>query len=192
MASGAAHNPVTTIDEALLVARAKRDRDAFAPLYLSYFDRIYGYSYRRLGNPDEAADATSAIFARALASLASCREDSFRSWLFAIAHNVLVDLYRTRRRTDPLEGAMEIHDRDPSPEDAAIAGERTRTVGALLAQLAPDQRRVLELRLAGLTSKEIGTVLGKHPNAIDQLQYRAVQRLRSLTGTAGALLEGLR
>jgi len=36
-------NPVTTIDETMLVARAKRDRNAFAPLYIAYFDRVYAY-----------------------------------------------------------------------------------------------------------------------------------------------------
>jgi RNA polymerase sigma-70 factor (ECF subfamily) len=187
-----AHNPVTTIDEAMLVAQAKRDRDAFAPLYLAYFDRVHAYCYRRLGNPEDAADATSAIFARVLASIATCRNESFRSWLFAIAHNTLIDQYRTRHGADPLDGAMDIHDQAPSPEDNALAEEQTRTVTALLAQLPPEQRQVLELRLAGLTSREIGMVLGKQPNAIDQMQYRAVQRLRSLTGAARLSLEGLR
>ena len=112
--------------------------------------------------------------------------------LNAIAHNVLIDLYRARYGAGPLDDAMELQDQAPSPEDAAIAGERARTVTALLDQLSLEQRQVLELRLAGLTSREIGEVLGKHPNAIDQLQYRAVRRLRALTGTRGALLEGLR
>ena len=192
MASGAAHNPVTTIDEALLVGRAKHDRDAFAPLYIAYFDRVHAYCYRRLGNPEEAADATSAIFARALGAIGSCQEASFRSWLFAIAHNVLTDHYRQQRGEQPLDEALIVLDRDPSPEDTAIAWETTRTVSALLDQLSPDQRQVLELRLAGLTSREIGEVLGKQPNAVDQMQHRAVQRLRSLTGTSRTLLEGLR
>jgi RNA polymerase sigma factor (sigma-70 family) len=65
-------------------------------------------------------------------------------------------------------------------------------VAALLARLPSDQRHVLELRLAGLSSKEIGTILGKNSNAIDQAQYRAVQRLRQLTGTADPAMEGLR
>src|SRR5688572_21893459 len=130
MGPGQADNPVTTIDEALLVARAKHDREAFAPLYLTYFDRVYAYSYRRLGNPDEAADATSSIFSRALAALPSCRDDGFRSWLFAIAHNVLIDLYRSRQEANPLDAALAVHDRAPLPEEAAIARETTRTVSA--------------------------------------------------------------
>jgi DNA-directed RNA polymerase specialized sigma24 family protein len=41
---------------------------------------------------------------------------------------------------------------------------------------------VMELRLAGLTSREIGEVLGKLPNAVDQAQFRAMTRLKLLAG----------
>jgi RNA polymerase sigma-70 factor (ECF subfamily) len=185
-------NPVTTIDEAMVVAQAKRDRDAFAPLYITYFDRVYAYCYRRLGDPDDAADATSSIFARALESLSSCREASFRPWLFAIAHNILTDLFRGRRINQPLDDRLQLPDNSPSPEDGAIASETSRSVALLLSQLSADQRQVLDLRLAGLTSKEIGEIVGKHPNAVDQAQFRAIQRLRTLAGTPKPALEGLR
>ena len=46
--------------------------------------------------------------------------------------------------------------------------------------MAPDQRRVLELRLAGLTTAEIGAALGRNPGAIRAVQHRAVKRLRHL------------
>lgn len=192
MGDSQAVNPVITIDEAMLVARAKRDRDAFAPLYITYFDLVYAYCYRRLGNQEEAADATSSIFSRAMESLASCRDATFRSWLFAIAHNILTDLYRGRRFEQSLDDKLQLHDRGPSPEDVAITHETTRSVAALLSRLPPDQCRVLELRLVGLTSKEIGVVLGKGPNAVDQAQFRAVSRLRLLTGHSGSVMEGLR
>jgi RNA polymerase sigma-70 factor, ECF subfamily len=184
-----AGTPAAHTDEATEVARAKRDRQAFALLYLRYFDRVYAYCYRRLGTADEAADATSLVFARALAALPSCREDAFRSWLFAIAHNVLADQYRSRRLDRPLDDALELADRGPSPEDAAIADEARAIVTRLLSELPADQRNVLELRLAGLTSKEIGDVLGKQANAVDQAQFRAMTRLRVLTAGSGSWTE---
>ena len=192
MADRKADNPATTIDEAMWVVRARHDREAFAPLYLAYFDRVHAYCYRRLGNPEEAADATSTIFSRALGALQGCNESTFRSWLFAIAHNVLTDLYRSRHPEHRLDDALAVPGREPSPEEAALAQETRHTVSTLLAQLAPDQRSVLELRLAGLTSREIGVILNKHPNAVDQAQFRAMQRLRSLVANGQPFLEGLR
>ncbi len=183
-------NPIQADDEKVLVARAVGNPEAFAPLYLRYFDRIHAYCYRRLGTPEEAADVTSIVFSRALASLRAFRGDSFRSWLFAIAHNALADHYRDRRPERSLDAAVWLRDRHPSPEDEAIAHEAQRTVSSLLAELPEEQRHVVELRLAGLTSKEVGAVLGKHANAIDQAQYRAMTRLRVLAARAGSGMEG--
>jgi len=172
---------VTTVeDETELVALAQRDRRAFAPLYTRYFDPVYRYCYRRLGSPETAADATSQTFAKALAALPTCRAETFRSWLFAIAHNVLTDGFRTNRFDQPLENAVEVVDAAPSPEDLAVVAEERSTLQELLVRLPPEQRRILELRLAGLTSKEIAAALGRTPNAIDQAQFRAVSRLRAL------------
>ena len=182
-------HPTGTTEEATQVAHAKRDRQAFAPLYLNNFDRVYAYCFRRLGNAEEAADVTSLVFARALGALSSCREHAFRSWLFSIAHNALADQYRSRRADQSLDEALELPDRGPTPEEALIEAETKSTVALLLAELTDDQRHVLELRLAGLTGKEIGDVLDKHPNAIDQIQFRAMTRLRTMTGSGGSRTE---
>ena len=80
----------------------------------------------------------------------------------------------------------------PSPEDLAVGAEERGRVGRLLDQLLPDQRRILELRLAGLTSKEIAAALGRTPNAVDQAQFRALSRLRTLLSAAERGPEGSR
>jgi RNA polymerase sigma-70 factor (ECF subfamily) len=58
--------------------------------------------------------------------------------------------------------------------------EERRSLRALLDRLTPDQREVVELRLAGLKAVEIAATVGKDRNAVDALQFRAVARLRSL------------
>src|SRR5688572_30325296 len=125
-------------DEGELVALAQRDRRAFAPLYTRYFDPVYRYCYRRLGTPEAAADATSQTFAKALAALPSCRAETFRSWLFAIAHNVLTDGFRTNRFDQPLDEVAEVVDVAPSPEDLAVVAEERSTLDGLLVQLQPE------------------------------------------------------
>jgi len=166
--------------EAAQVARAQADPTAFAPLYATYFDPIYRYCARRLGSHDAAADATSAVFANALAALPAYRDGSFRAWLFAIAHNVVTNLHRADRPQHALTDALHIADGAPSPEELAVAGDERRSLGALLAQLPPEQRRVVELRLAGLTGPEIGQLLGRSHGAIKVAQFRAMARLRDL------------
>ncbi len=171
-------------DDDALVRAAQRDRQAFAPLYARYAEPVYRYCYRRLGDPDAAADTASQVFAKALIALPGCRADAFRSWLFAIAHNVLVDRYRAHRDDQPLEAASLILDTAPSPEDQALAAEARREIVLLLAQLPPEQRRVVELRLAGLNGAEIAAALGRSRASVDTLQFRAMARLRTLLGVA--------
>lgn len=184
--------PIAMTDgEDVLVARAQRDPRAFAPLYDRYFDAVYRYCYHRLGSWEAAEDAASLVFTNALAALPRYRprEDpgSFRGWLFAIAHNVVANShrYRARHPARPLTAAIEVRDAAPSPEEAALAGEAHRTVWALLEQLPDDQRRLLELRLAGLTDAEIARVLGRSHGAVRASQFRAVTRLRGLMGVGG-------
>ena len=171
-------------DDAVLVARAKADPRAFAALYRRYVDGVYRYCYRRLGSREAAEDATAAVFARALAALPTCREGSFRGWLFAIAHNAIVGEFRQRaaRPERGLDEAEAVIDPGDGPEAAALAAEARESVLGLLPRLPEEQRRVLELRLAGLSGPEIGHALGRSHGSVRVAQYRAIRRLRALLG----------
>lgn len=175
-------------EDAQVVALAKRDPRAFAPLYDRYFDPVYRYCYRRLGDREAAADATAQVFAKALAALPRYREDapSFRSWLFAIAHNVITDDLRARRPVAPMDAAAHVAATGPSPEDMVLTDEAGGTVRALLAMLPADQRQILELRLAGLTGPEIAAALGRSLGAVKIAQVRAFARMRAALEPVGA------
>jgi RNA polymerase sigma factor (sigma-70 family) len=103
---------------------------------------------------------------------------------------VLIDHARAWRFDAPLAAAELVIDSAPSPEDAAIAGERWAEVSRLLHLLSPDQRHVVELRLAGLRSHEIGAVLGRSRGAVDAIQSRALARLRELLDPRLVATEG--
>ena len=182
--SGSGPPATDEVEEAALIAAAKADRRAFAPLYRRYVNPIYRYCYRRLGGREAAEDATSLVFARALAALPSCREESFRSWLFAIAHNVIANDIRAARPQQPLADAALLVDAAAGPEALAIAGEARATVLDVLPHLPDDQRRVLELRLARLRGPEIAAALGRSHGSVRVAQSRAVARLRTLLGEA--------
>lgn len=163
-----------------LVTAAQRDLRAFAPLYEKYFDGIYGYCLRSLRDSEAAADATSQTFAKALNALPRYKAWSFRSWLFAIAHNVIVDAVRRRKPTAPIEAAGEISDRSPGPEDVYLSLESQHSIARLLSELTNDQRQVVELRMAGLSGQEIADVMDSSVGAVKALQFRAYTRLRKL------------
>jgi RNA polymerase sigma-70 factor (ECF subfamily) len=167
-----------------LAVAAKRDRAAFGVLYDRYVERVDGYCYRRLQTPQDAEDATSQVFTSALAALPRYRDDgpSFGAWLFAIAHNLVVDELRSRRVARRAFALVD--DVMPGPEEQAIVAADARELRALLARLPEEQAQLIELRLAGLTDKEIAFVLGRSYGAVRSAQHRAIRRLRELFGIA--------
>ncbi len=100
----------TLATEAEIIEAVQADREAFALLYRRHVSQVYRYCYCRLGNREAAEDATSAVFTKALIALPRYRGGSFRAWLFAIAQNVVVDDYRSRRPVQPLAAAADLVD----------------------------------------------------------------------------------
>lgn len=181
-------------DEAL-AALACSSPAAFAPLYERYADPIYRYCYRRLRNPEHAADVTSQIFLRALAALPrfDARIDpegggTFRSWLYTIARRMVVDAWRRERPAVSFEAAGladRLVDRGKSPEEHAVAGDELAALDRALDRLTEQQRQIVELRLAGLRGPEIARVLGIKPQAVKSAHFRAFHRLRALLTEEG-------
>ncbi|QKG56963.1 sigma-70 family RNA polymerase sigma factor [Hymenobacter sp. BRD128] len=64
-----------------------------------YGPELYRFAYRRVADPDAAAELVQETFLSALAARASFRgEASERSWLFVILRRKLVDFYRQQAR----------------------------------------------------------------------------------------------
>lgn len=165
---------VTVLDTAPLQTAA------FTRLYSDFFDPIYWYCRGRLRDATAAEDATSTVFTRALAAGPRYDDPSLRSWLFAIAHNVVANAFRAARPEASLESAWDLPDPVSHLEDTVIAAdERDRLLDALR-QLPEDQRRVVELRMAGFTGPEIAQQLKRSHGAIKMLQLRAFAGLRDV------------
>jgi RNA polymerase sigma-70 factor (ECF subfamily) len=166
-----------------LVDRAARhDPDAWEALYRRAYRPLFGFARRRLFDDKAAEDAVSETMARALDNIErfTWRGGGFDAWLWGIARNVVRELQRSRHRTLRL-----VHEDRPStdrsPEDHAVAGAETAAMRTAFGRLDPHERELLELRIhAGLSSDEVGQLLGKRPGAVRMGQARALQRLRTI------------
>lgn len=180
-------------DDLDLLRRAQRDPLAFAPLYQRYATSVYRYCYRQTTDPDAASDLTAHIFTKALEALprfqprtastpnSTANGSTFRSWLFSIAHNAIIDWRRKERPSVPLDDQHHgVADPDAGPEARAVHQDELGHLIAALDHLPETHRTIIELRLAGLTSAEIGETLGMSRAAVKSAQTRAYARLRDL------------
>lgn len=69
-------------------------------LIQKYYDEIYIYVYRQTGNKEDSLDLTQEIFIAVLRSISNYQSDkaSFRTWLYRIATNKIIDTLTGVRR----------------------------------------------------------------------------------------------
>jgi RNA polymerase sigma factor (sigma-70 family) len=187
---GAHVSSVTEGDEfsRLLDAASRGDERAWDRLLRDLIGPLRGYlRLRGAAEPDDLVNETLLRTARHLRRFRG-DEEGFRSWVFTIAHHLLVDDRRRRRRRPAhvgLEAEMEGDASLPTAVDDLDSAWTLTDLRALVAQLTPDQRDVVLLRVVGgFSVAEVATIVGKEPNAIKQLQHRGVHSLRRMLEAA--------
>ncbi len=170
-----------------LVRRAQEgDTESFAGLYEHFYDKIFRYLVFKTGSSVDAEDVTEEVFLRMLESISSFswRGFPFSSWLFRIAHNLVVDYYRKkgRQKTVPMEDASGVIGASSYDLDSGLDLKLSmQGVYAAMQGLSKLQREVINLRFAGgLSLKETAESMGKKENAIKALQHAGIKKLRSV------------
>ena len=166
-----------------------REPWACRQLYDRYAGRVFGYL--RAQGAHEPEDLTNEVFLRVFDRLSQFTGDepNFRSWLFTIAHRILVDDVRRRQRrpqTTALRSEVESHSTG-DVEHEALANFGAEWADALLGSLPPDQRAVIALRVcADLSLEQVAEIVGKRVGAVKSLQHRALESLRRRCGEVSA------
>jgi RNA polymerase sigma-70 factor (ECF subfamily) len=170
-----------TVEDAVLVRAARRDPAAFAALYRRYVTPIYRYLYSRVGNAADAEDLTARTFVAALEGLPGYHErGNFAAWLFTIARNKASDHHRQQHTHLPLDEALDGPDNGENPMTTMMRKETLQRLAALVAQLEEDKQELLRLRFtAGLTYRQIGTILGRSEGAVKMSMRRLLHRLEA-------------
>jgi len=163
-------------DERLVIEAAKMDPRRFAELYEQNFDRVYAFVARRAGGRAEAEDLTAEVFHHALANLGrfQWRGIPFAAWLLQIARNALADRWQRAARE---HGEPAPETGDPGTQAEA---ERRALLTELMGRLPDDQQRVIRERFIEQKSiREIARALSRSEGAVKQLQFRALESLRT-------------
>ena len=178
------------LDERDLLERS-RDGDvtAFETIVRAHQAMALRVAYLVVRDHAEAEDVTQEAFVRAYRGLGRFDLDRpFRPWLLRIVRNQALNKVRGRRRHETLalraERELSVSgDATPSPETAAIHGERRRAVLGSLASLPHKQRAVIEHRyLLDLSEAETAAILGIPIGTVKSRAHRGLATLRHELG----------
>lgn len=172
-------------DESLLIRARAFDAQALGQIYDAYFERLYRYAYRFVGDVDSAQDVAAETLRRLLEALrAGSTPRHLSGWLYRVAHNLAMDQHRQRPEGGlvALEPDHDLAD-DVDTEADSERGFARREVRQALAKLTPEQQKVVVLKFVeGYSNAEVGALMDKPEGAIKSLQHRALAALkRALT-----------
>jgi RNA polymerase sigma-70 factor, ECF subfamily len=169
-----------------LVKEAKNgSAEAFGELYERYAAPVFRFLYAQLENNMDAEDIAEEVFLKAWKALPQFRDRGtpFSAFIFRIAHNTLMDHYRSRSRPDRFADLekQNLADPQPQPFEQVMTKIDHQELRQTLLKLREDYRTVLVARyISDLSPEEIAQMMGRSHGAVRVLQHRALSALRKL------------
>jgi RNA polymerase sigma factor (sigma-70 family) len=163
------------------------DSHDFVAVYDEHVWDVYGFLGYRLSSRDEVEDLVQATFERALRAWNRFDPEraSARTWLLAIAQNLLIDHYRRGSRTaeEPLAegelGEAQLGSYEDFDARLGLAPE----LEAALGELNERERELIALRFGGdLNGPEIAELTGLSLANVQQILSRSLRRMRAALG----------
>ena len=176
-------------DEALMLAYAAGDARAFDLLYERHKGPLYRYFTRQLPEA-EANDCFQALWEKLIGNRDRYRaESAFKSYLFTIAHNVLMDHFRRQGRIGPDSGSDPdslSHDA-AGPESEHERGELIDKLHGLIRSLPIHQRDAWLLRQeTTFSTADIARVTGTSEEGVkSRLRYAREKLKQGMARYAG-------
>lgn len=176
-------------DETLVTQVAQGNAAALEILYDRYAPRVLAISLKIMGDRAQAEDILQETFWRVWQNAATyqAQRGPFAGWLFRIARNLAIDVYR-RRSARPqyaaaTEGSEGLLEETPDPDSNVAEEAQTllvnRQIRSALASLPGAQRQVIEMAyFHGMTRQEIAEATGEALGTIHTRARLALQKLR--------------
>ena len=167
-----------------MLAYAKGDSSAFERLYRKHKDALYRFFLRQSGNQALAEELYQEVWLRVIKARDSYEQKAkFTTWLYRIAHNILIDHYRKPQteKDDEFE-AESIPDNAANDPEVILSGqEKIQRFRTQLENLPKEQLEVFLLKEeAGLSLEEIALTVGESKETVKSRLRYAIKKLRQL------------
>ncbi len=156
----------------------------FAALFDTHYSRLYAYIRSQVADRETAEDLTAVAFERAFSRSHSydSAKGSFATWLFRIAHNLIVNHYAATSRRPivyELDETAQISAIVLSPEQQLLRQEQYQILSETLATLPERDQKIIQLKFFGrLTNREIAEILELKEKTVSVIILRALQKLK--------------
>jgi RNA polymerase sigma-70 factor (ECF subfamily) len=176
--------PAARSDEDLMECYRDGDASAFDELYRRHRGALYRYILRLTRDAAQAGELGQDVWIKLIKARASYQPSAlFRTYLFRIAHNRVVDHFRgrgiDRLLVDDDEGEIIAQQAIPPARGPEQQVDLQRRLIAALDALPPAQREAFLLHEeAGLDIEQIASVTGEQREAIKSRLRYAVTKLR--------------
>jgi len=159
----------------------------FVAEYHKVKDKVFTYlMYRVSFNRDIAEDLLMEIILKAYENLPKYdpEKGSFKSWVFAIAHNELVNYWRGAKITQSLDEMEELGEKAYSrymADEETSKNLENKKVWQILEFMSQGDKEIIMMRfMDDLNYDEISLIMGKEPGAIRTQLSRALDKFRDL------------
>ncbi len=167
--------------ELLLQLRAG-DNDSFAQLYDLYSPRMFGFLLKLTKKEETAREILQEVFIRLWEKREILDPDrSFRSYLFRIAENCVVDFFRKAAQDKKLgKHLMDLaSERYLHVEENIYEREKNAILNQAINLLPPQRKRVFELcKVEGKSYKEVSLMMGISVSTISDHLLKATRAIR--------------
>lgn len=178
-------------DAELIVGSVQGNEKNFEILVKRYLKGVYNFVYRMIGDTSDAEDIAQETFIKVWKNIKKYNpEKSFKTWLFSIARNTVIDYLRKRKNLpfsnfEDTEGnnflTENLTDPEPLPDELLARAENKEFLDNALKQLSIIYKEVLILHYQEhLTFEEIGQVLKKPSNTVKSQHRRGLIELRKI------------
>ncbi len=197
-----ANRPTTDEDAKKWLAEYRSGRtESLGRLVEHYRRPLYAFLYKMLeGRAADADEIFQEVWFRVIKNVERYEDQSFLSWLFRIAHNLIIDrARRARPMVDLQEGredGLALEERLPSPKlgpENEVAGRDLGTrISAAIEKLPEEQREVFLMRTeADIPFKEIAKMQKTSINtALARMHYAVLKLREELRGDYESLARG--
>lgn len=164
----------------MIAVRDKRDRNAFGALFDHFAPRLKGFIIRSGSSAEEAEEIVQDVMLTVWQKAAQfdAERAQVSAWIYQIARNRQIDVKRKLSRPIPEELKLPDDPQSDATQMVALDQEAAKLKTAL-AELQPDQRRIVEQAYMGeLTHQEISKQTGLPLGTIKSRIRLGLERLR--------------